>query len=195
MPITNADQYVSNKNEWYIALNKLRNILNKTGLEENIKWGAPVYVYKNKNVVGLGAFKSYVGLWFFQGALLNDNQNVLKNAQEGKTKGMRQWRFASENDIDESLINAYVTEAMKLVDEGKEIKPQTKKLIIPIILEKALEQNPDLKSNFNAMGLAKQREFCNHINDAKQEATKIRRLEKCIDYIQRGIGLNDKYKR
>ena len=46
-----------------------------------IKWGAPKYVYKNKNIVGLAAFKNYCGLWFFQGGLLKDDHKVLMNAQ------------------------------------------------------------------------------------------------------------------
>jgi uncharacterized protein YdeI (YjbR/CyaY-like superfamily) len=45
-------------------------------------------------VVGIGSFKSYFGLWFHQGALLSDDENVLINAQEGKTKALRQWRHS-----------------------------------------------------------------------------------------------------
>ncbi|MBK7633096.1 MAG: hypothetical protein IPJ13_01585 [Saprospiraceae bacterium] len=47
-------------------------------------------------MVGLAAFKSYTGIWFFQGGLLDDKQQFLMNAQEGKTKAMRQWRFFSK---------------------------------------------------------------------------------------------------
>ncbi len=69
-------------------------------MKETIKWGAPVYTLDYKNIVGLGAFKSYVGLWFFQGALLNDEKKKLINAQEDKTKALRQWRFNSVKKIE-----------------------------------------------------------------------------------------------
>ena len=69
------------------------------GLEETVKWGGPVYVADGKNIVGLGAFKSYFALWFFQGALLADQEKVLVNAQEGRTKALRQWRFENKREI------------------------------------------------------------------------------------------------
>ena len=74
-------QYIEKKDEWKNELSTLRAILNTTDLEETIKWGAPFYTYKGKNVVGLSGFKNYFGLWFIQGALLNDDANVLINAQ------------------------------------------------------------------------------------------------------------------
>ena len=39
--------------------------------------------------------RDYVGLWFYQGALLSDPQQVLINAQTGRTKASRQWRYTS----------------------------------------------------------------------------------------------------
>ena len=72
-----VDQYIVKHKDWHAELGKLRSILQQTSLEETIKWGSPVYTYLNKNIVGLGAFKSYVGLWFFQVVLLTDNENVL----------------------------------------------------------------------------------------------------------------------
>ena len=82
------------KNEkWSELLQKLRRIILSTGLQETVKWRSPVYTVNNKNVVGIGAFKSYAGIWFFHGALLKDTQGKLINAQEGRTIALRQWRF------------------------------------------------------------------------------------------------------
>ena len=64
-------------------------------LGETVKWGGPVYTANGRNVVGLAAFKSCFGLWFFDGARLADKDRVLVNAQEGKSKSMRQ-RQASD---------------------------------------------------------------------------------------------------
>lgn len=195
MPASTVDEYLNLKKDWLNELIFLHQILSDLKLEETIKWGSPVYVYKGKNIVGLAAFSSYVGLWFFQGALLLDEKEKLQNAQEGKTKAMRQWRFSSMNDIDAVLVKSYVLEAMKLVDEGKEIKPAKQELIIPPLLAKTFENNPDIGFAFNAIGLSKQREFCDFINEAKQEATKVRRLEKTIEHLSRNIGLHDKYRK
>jgi len=68
----NFNEFISKQTHWKSTLNLLREIILSTGLEETIKWGIPVYTYDKKNIVGIGSFKSYAGLWFFQGALLKD---------------------------------------------------------------------------------------------------------------------------
>ena len=62
-------------------------------MEETVKWGMPVYMVDGEIVTGLGSFKSYAGIWFYQGALLKDKHKKLINAQENKTNAMRQMRF------------------------------------------------------------------------------------------------------
>ena len=189
-------EYINDKNKWTQELILLRSVLLALPLEETIKWGAPVYVYKGKNILGLSAFKNYCGLWFFQGHFLKDEANLLVNAQEGKTKAMRQWRFNSIEDINLDLIKMYVLEAIDNSERGLEIKPQKNKqpLIIPPELESKLKGNDNLTEKFNELTLSKQREFAEYISSAKRDTTKITRLEKIIPMIINGIGLNDKYK-
>ncbi|MCB0500411.1 MAG: DUF1801 domain-containing protein, partial [Cyclobacteriaceae bacterium] len=67
-----VDEFISQAKQWKEELMQLREILRETKLTEGIKWGAPIYTYKGKNVVGMAGFKSYVGLWFHQGVLLKD---------------------------------------------------------------------------------------------------------------------------
>lgn len=188
--------YIGKKKAWKNELTLLRKTVLLQDLTETIKWGAPTYVYKNKNIVGLAAFKNYCGLWFFQGGLLKDSYSVLMNAQEGKTKAMLQWRFYSIDEINVELIQEYILEAMNNVDEGKEMKPdRTKKeLVIPNILQLTLENDNELQTKFKALYLSYKREYANYIIDAKKEATKQKRLEKIIPMIKSGIGLHDKYK-
>ena len=88
-----ADEYILNAPNGKEILIVLREIIRSTELKETVKWGGPVYTLNNKNVVGLGSFKSYTGLWFYQGALLKDEAGILINATEGVTKALRQWRF------------------------------------------------------------------------------------------------------
>ena len=133
-----VSDYIIKHSEWQNELILLKDLVLIQPLEETIKWGAPVYTFKGKNIVGLGAFKSYVGLWFFQGALLKDKEQKLVNAQEGKTQAMRQWRFNSLSEIEanSSLITDYVKEAVANQKAGKEIKPKAgKPLEIPLELQ------------------------------------------------------------
>lgn len=186
--------YIEKKTDWTHELQKLRNILHQLPVEETVKWGSPFYTNGGKNIVGMSAFKNYFGLWFIQGATLKDEKKVLINAQEGKTSAMRQWRFSSIDEIDEELIKTYVLEAIENKDLGKVIKPKKKPLIIPELLQSALDSNPQLKENYEAFSLSKKREYADHISEAKREATKQSRLEKIIPMILNNVGLYDKYK-
>ncbi|WKD86747.1 hypothetical protein KCTC32516_02125 [Polaribacter huanghezhanensis] len=190
------ETYFDKQTTWKLELEKLRGAVLLASLEETIKWGAPTYAYKNKNIVGLAAFKNYCGLWFFQGALLKDRHKVLMNAQEGKTKAMLQWRFFSLDEMNVELIKKYVLEAMQNVDEDKEIKSdRTKKeLVIPEILQHVLDNDKEFKSKFEIFSLSYKREYADYISEAKKESTKQNRLEKIIPMILKNVGLHEKYK-
>lgn len=192
---SSVDEYVSHADEWQDELKRLREILLSTELQEEVKWGGPCYTYDGKNVVGMAGFKSYFGLWFHQGALLTDRKKVLINAQEGKTKALRQWRMQTAKDIKPAIIKNYVKEAIKLTKEGKQITPARKKpLVVPPELKKALRNNKTASENFENMRLGLQREYADYIADAKRDDTKLRRIEKILPMISKGAGLHDKYR-
>ncbi|WP_304131426.1 YdeI/OmpD-associated family protein [Mesonia mobilis] len=196
MPVKSFEEYAEKHQKWKEQLQQLRELLLSTELEETIKWGVPTYVLKNKNVVGLGAFKNHCALWFFNGALLQKNTELLVNAQKEKTKALRQIRFKENDQLQLSVLKKYVEEAIQLQKDGKEIKPRKSKPIeIPTELEKAFKNDASLKSAFEKFTKGKQREFTEHIANAKREATRISRLQKCIPMIKAGIGLNDKYRK
>lgn len=195
---SSVDEYISMGGEWQESLLLLRELLQSTSLEETLKWGMPVYTLNNKNLAGFSAFKAWTGIWFFQGVFLKDPEGVLINAQEGTTKGLRQWRFSSEVEIREyrSVILDYLEEAIQNQKTGKEIKPERKKaLLIPQELEEALNSNPSLKESFEALSLSKRREYAEHVGGAKREETRQQRLQKAIPMILEGIGLSDKYRK
>lgn len=190
-----VDDYIENSGPWRDALVLLRRILNETDLEETVKWGGPCYTADGKNIAGLGAFKSYVGIWFYQGALLSDPDKVLINAQEGTTKALRQWRFNTLDEIDGPQIKAYVEEAVEHQKQGMAIKAdRNKQLVMPPELTRALNDNPEAGACFNGLAKGKQREFAEYITEAKREETKQKRLEKILPMILANKGLNDKYR-
>ncbi|MEY2692257.1 MAG: hypothetical protein RIT03_647 [Bacteroidota bacterium] len=110
-------QHVWDKSgNWTAELIQLMEIIGQTQLEQTTKWGMPVYVHKGKNIVGVAGFKHFFTLWFFNGAALTDPSKVLINAQEGKTKNLRQWRFTKQDEINKALILQYLQEAIALED-------------------------------------------------------------------------------
>lgn len=181
---------------WSKEIEKLKAILEKSGLEKTIKWGTDVYVHNGKNVVGAVAFKNHITLWFYNGVFLKDEYKVLINASKDKTKYLRQWRFTNIEEIDERKILEYIHESILLVDKGIEGKP-SKFIPVPIpeILAKELHKNKELKKAFKNLTPGRQKEYNLYIDEAKQEKTKISRIEKITPLIIAGVGLNDIYKK
>lgn len=182
------------KENWEVELSLLQSIIDKTELTQTTKWGGPVYVYEKKNVIGVGGFKDYFALWFFNGVFLKDEQKKLLNAQEDKTKSLRQWRFTSKEEINEKVILEYIAEAIENEKQGKIIKTSKKETIVSELLEKEMSQNSALAAAFQKFSPYKQYEFLEYIETAKQEKTKLSRIEKVIPMILGNIGLNDKYR-
>jgi uncharacterized protein YdeI (YjbR/CyaY-like superfamily) len=182
-------------NQWSEELDRIASILDKFDLFKTVKWGANVYTYNGKNVVSYGGFKNFFTIWFHNGVFLTDKHKVLINAQEGKTKSLRQWRFTTMKEISEKKISDYVKEAIEIEKKGLKITPtRTKTEAIPELFASALKSNKQLKAAFEKLTPGRQKEYLQYLNEAKQEATKLKRLEKIKPMILEGTGLNDRFK-
>jgi uncharacterized protein YdeI (YjbR/CyaY-like superfamily) len=118
----------------------------KTELNETYKRGISVYTIVNKNVLGILAIKHHFGIWFYNGVFLKDSKKVLENAQEGKTKAMRHWKFGSKEDIDETAILSYFHEAISNQKKELSLVPEKNKPIsVPLALKRALDENLTIK--------------------------------------------------
>lgn len=181
--------------QWKEELEAIAAIIRKAPLETAIKWGAEVFTYEGKNVLSYGGFKNFFTIWFYNGVFLEDKYKVLVTASEGKTKSLRQWRFTAMEEIDEKKILAYIREAIEVEKKGLKIEPAKFKAIdTPEQLELAFNEDQSLKAAFEKLSPGKQKEYMVYINEAKQEATKIKRVGKIRPMILNGVGLNDKYK-
>ncbi len=193
---SSVEEYIEFHEKFSKALETLRRLMLETEMTETLKWGIPTYTVNGKNVCGIGAFKNHFGIWFFNGVFLKDEHRLLRNAQKGKTRAMRQMIFESEREIKEDLVKLYIREAIDNQKAGLVVKPRpTKKSVdIPEELKTTFQSNPVAAKEFNRLAPYKQREYSEYISSAKREATRKSRLEKIIPMIENGIGLNDKYK-
>jgi uncharacterized protein YdeI (YjbR/CyaY-like superfamily) len=181
-------------NQWGEELALLRNIIHKTELVETNKWGGEIYTINNKNVLGIGGFKNYFGIWFMNGVFLKDDAKVLVNANEGVTKGLRQWRFTSAKEVNEQLVLYYIQEAIANEKAGLSIKHEKKEAMQCEFFEKELKKDKSFLLAFEKFSPYKQKEFWEYMATAKQEKTKITRLEKIKPLIMENRGFNDKYR-
>lgn len=192
--MSSVEQYITKKPNWKTELELLRKTAKETGLNESIKWGVPVYSIDGKNILGLAAFKHYVGIWFYNGVYLKDKSRVLINAQENKTRALRQWRFEKDEEINTELIKAYILEAIENQKKGLELKPVRKNIEIPQELFQALARSKELRMAFERLSSSKQGEYAEYIATAKRINTKLQRIEKIRPLIRDGQGLHDKYR-
>lgn len=171
-------------------------MLEHSALTEAIKWAFPVYSLGKKNVASIFHTKAYVGVWFPQGALLNDPNNLLVNASPGKTVAQRQLRFGPDEPVDAELVRSFLAQAVDNQKMGLALKPVAAPTPeIPALLRNALDKDTGLAKAYAAFPPYRQREFCESISEAKREATKLRRLEKALLFIREGKGLSDKYRK
>lgn len=190
------EKHTDYREQWSACEEIMQRIIVQTTLKKERKWGIDVYTYAGKNVVAWIGFKHFFSVWFYNGVFLTDPFRVLINASEGKTKSLRQWRFASVAEMDEMKIKAYIEEAIQAARDGKELKPEKPtELVLEEVLQQALVNDTSLYQAFEALTKGKQREYNTYIMEAKQEKTKHARLQKIIPLIQQGKGLHDKYRK
>lgn len=90
----------------------------------------------------------------------------------------------------------YIEEAIENEKQGKKIKPQKKELLpLPAQLKEAFDNDNFFKEKFEKLSPGKQNEYIEYLLGAKQEATKLSRLQKIKPLIMEGLGLHHKYKK
>jgi uncharacterized protein YdeI (YjbR/CyaY-like superfamily) len=188
-----VDFYFNKAQKWQEELEKLRIIVLDCGLNEELKWGVPVYTFQNNNIVLIHGFKEYCALNFFKGVLLNDANRILIQQTEN-SQATRQIRFTNIREIVkmESVLKAYIHEAVEVEKAGLKVSyKQTSEFTIPEELQNKLDEIPALKTAFEALTPGRQRAYILHFSAPKQSKTRVERVEKCMPQILNGKGLND----
>ncbi len=191
-----VDAYYEKHGHWP-QIERLRQLILDAGLEETWKWSGPCYTRNGANVVSVGAFRHHLALWFHQGALLPDPEGVLVNAQAGKTRAMRHWRFAPDDRLPITKVRQYLRAAAANADRGGKVSAAPARrdaVVLPEQLKAALSKSRDLSQAFQTLTLSRQREYCEFIEAARKAETVQRRLDKILPLIRAGKGLNDRYR-
>lgn len=178
---------------WQPALLELRRIIRSCGLQEVSKWGHPVYTVQQANVVMLAAFKDNCTLSFFKGALLQDADGILTKPGDN-THGARILRVTNANDVLrlEDTIRAYVFEAMEIEKAGLKVDYEAKKAMdYPEELEAKFDAFPAFREAFEGLTPGRQRGYLIFFTGAKQSATRTSRIEKHMERILQGKGMQD----
>ena len=188
-----VDFYFNKAKKWQEEFEKLRMIILDCGLTEELKWGCPCYTFEKTNIVLIHGFKEYCALLFFKGALLNDANGILIQ-QTKNVQAARQIRFTNVREIVKMkpVLKAYIYEAIEVEKAGLKVNlKKTTEFKIPEEFQSQLEEIPTLKTAFYALTPGRQRAYLFYFSQPKQSKTRESRVEKCLQQILNGKGLND----
>ena len=188
-----VDFFFNKAKKWQEEFEKLRMIILDCGLTEELKWGVPCYTFEKGNIVLIHGFKEYCALLFFKGALLKDARGILIQQTEN-VQAARQIRFTNVREIVKMkpILKAYIHEAIEVEKAGLKVNlKKTTDFKIPEEFQNKLVEIPALKTAFDALTPGRQRAYIFYFSQPKQSKTRESRVEKCMQQILNGKGLND----
>lgn len=188
-----VDFYFSKAQKWEKELVQLRKIVLDCGLTEELKWGCPCYTFEGRNIVLIHVFKEYCAFLFFKGALMNDANGILIQ-QTANVQAARQIRFTDVREIVEkgSVLKAYIYEAIEVEKAGLKVElKRSAEFNVPEEFQNKLDEMPALKTAFEALTPGRQRAYLLYFAAPKQSRTRESRVEKSMQHILDGKGLND----
>jgi uncharacterized protein YdeI (YjbR/CyaY-like superfamily) len=192
----NVDFYFTKAKKWQEEFERLRTIVLDCGLTEELKWGHPCYTFQESNIVLMHGFKEYCALLFHKGALLKDTKGILVQQTEN-VQSARQVRFTNAHEIVklERILKAYIHEAIEVEKAGLKVPfKKAAEFNIPGEFQNKLDELPALKTAFYALTPGRQRGYILYFSQPKQSKTRESRIEKCMQQILEGKGLNDREK-
>ena len=153
---------------------------------ETMKWGAPFFEHHGI-IASMAAFKEHVRWGFWKGGLIGANAPTM-----GKTK------IADVSDLPpEKEIVAMVREAVRLNEEGvktarpaRKAKPEAE---VPADLAAALKKSSKAAKTFKEFPPSHRREYIEWITEAKQDATRQKRIAQTVEWLEEGKARNWKY--
>ena len=188
-----VDEFLRKVPKWQAEMEKLRRITLDCSLTEDFKWGKPCYTFENNNVVLIHAFKEYCAILFFKGALLQDPHGVMVSQTENVQAG-RQIRFTYLKEIEEleTVIKAYIYEAIEVEKAGSKVDfKKASEFAIPEELRNKFDEDSALKAAFETLTPGRQRAYILYFSEPKQAKTREARVQKYLQHILGGKGLND----
>jgi uncharacterized protein YdeI (YjbR/CyaY-like superfamily) len=173
-------------------LEHVRELVHKTlpGAGEAVKWGMPHFTHKGKNIAGMAAFKAHCAVMV--------HGEGRQGAEE--SGGMGSYgKIASLEDLpDDAALAASLIEARERIDAaGTAQKPRKAapkpELPVPQDFAAALRDNPAAQATFDGFPPSARRDYIEWITDAKQDATRAKRLATAIEWLAEGKRRHWKY--
>ena len=163
------------------------------GVEETLKWSSPHFTHAGKILAGMAAFKQHAA---FAVPMLDASDGDAARRDEAMG---HYGRITALSDLPaRRTLVSQLKKAMKAIDAGAILtRPGNRApkppLSIPDDFAKALAKTAGAKKHFAAFAPGKQRDYVEWITEAKQPATRERRIAQAAEWIAEGKARYWKY--
>jgi uncharacterized protein YdeI (YjbR/CyaY-like superfamily) len=194
-----VDGYIAGKADFARpVLTHIRDLVHAAcpDMGEAMKWGMPFFVHKGQNVCHMAAFKAHAafGLWRGGGAATDRMaENSSAMGQFGRITGLHDLPPDAE-------LAMQIAGAVALIDSGckpsraKREEPRPPLPLAPELLA-AITANPAASAVWAGFTAGKIRDYAEWIGEAKQAATRDKRIAQAVEWIAEGKARHWKYRR
>ena len=171
-------------------LTHLRQLVHATipALDETIKWGMPHFVYNDKILAGLAAFKAHTAF-----VIHGDGRQGDAMGQYGKIAALND--LPSDADLADKLLAAKA----RIDGAGTALKPRSKpaarkaEIAMPDDFAAELAQRLGARAQFDGFTPSQRREYLDWVTAAKRPETRAKRIAQAGEWITEGKRRNWKY--
>lgn len=160
-------------------------------VEETLKWSAPGFTIDGKILLMMAAFKAHAALNFWRGQEIRGS--------EASPDAMGQFgKLTSVNDLPGNVeFDSLIKEAVSLAATApapRKVKhePKSAPTFHPDFAA-ALKANPKAKATLDDFPPSAQRDYLEWIADAKQDATRTKRIATAVEWLTEGKRRHWKY--
>ncbi len=160
-------------------------------VEETLKWSAPGFTLDGKILLMMAAFKAHAALNFWRG------QEIRGSEASGDAMGQF-GRLTSVDDLpSDTEFDALIREAVALAATApapRKVKHEPKP---PAALHPefaaALKAHPEAKAVLDGFSPSAQRDYLDWVTEAKQDATRAKRIATAVEWLAEGKKRHWKY--
>ena len=160
-------------------------------VQETLKWGAPSFVLEGKILLMMAAFKAHAALNFWRGQeLRGDQASADAMGQFGKLTSIED--LPPDEELD-ALIRqaAELTRSVPAPRKPKHVPKPAPELHSDFAA--ALASAPEAKEVLDGFSPSARRDYLEWISDAKQDATRHKRIATAIEWLSEGKKRHWKY--
>lgn len=160
-------------------------------VEEAVKWGAPAFLKNGKILIVIAAFKAHAAVNFWRG------QEIAEGAAKAGAMGQFGKLTAVSDLPGDAEFEAMIAEAAALsASAPAPRKPKHAPKPPPEMhpdFAAALAEHPEAKATLEGFSPSARRDYLEWIGEAKQEATRAKRIATAIEWLAEGKKRHWKY--